>query len=393
MSNLTAGFIDLATYDEIEKYMYAGEDATTYFVRETRRSTWFTQVPVKLSHTSSGGDIGSELTANISRAGDYLLNVWLRVELPKMVSDDGKTTAEWVANVGHRLIKSCELKFNDLVASKLDSFHLDFWNAFTVAEGHRDSYYNHMVAGGKGKRVLNIPLPFFFSRDSGVALPTAALPYNEMTIHLQMEDPKKLVDTAGDFRAEGEFKIAVWANYAIVSNEERTKMACAPRDILIEQFKTAQKKVRESDSSIDMDIRFSHAIKALMFATCHVNADKSADRYKGVPIKNIGLVYENTVRLAREMPIDYYQRVQPFCHAPVTPHEPQHDGIHLYSYSLNMADLDPMGSTNFGKLTNVTISGDLTVAVPQGAQLNMVVVALNNNVIRISGGACGFPVL
>ena len=29
---------------------------------------------------------------------------------------------------------------------------------------------------------LNLPLPFFFSRDSGVSLPTAALPYNDLKI-------------------------------------------------------------------------------------------------------------------------------------------------------------------------------------------------------------------
>ena len=44
--------IDLATFDEIEKYMYGGPDATAYFVRETRKSTWFTQVPVVLSRAS-----------------------------------------------------------------------------------------------------------------------------------------------------------------------------------------------------------------------------------------------------------------------------------------------------------------------------------------------------
>ena len=29
-SNVTSGFIDLATFDEIEKYMYGGPDATAY---------------------------------------------------------------------------------------------------------------------------------------------------------------------------------------------------------------------------------------------------------------------------------------------------------------------------------------------------------------------------
>ena len=29
-SNVTSGFVDLATYDELEKYMYGGADATAY---------------------------------------------------------------------------------------------------------------------------------------------------------------------------------------------------------------------------------------------------------------------------------------------------------------------------------------------------------------------------
>ena len=43
-SNITSGFIDLATYDELEKYMYGCGDAVAYFVRTTCKSTWFTQV-------------------------------------------------------------------------------------------------------------------------------------------------------------------------------------------------------------------------------------------------------------------------------------------------------------------------------------------------------------
>jgi hypothetical protein len=78
----------------------------------------------------------------------------------------------------------------------------------------------------------------------------------------------------------------------------------------------------------------------------------------------------------------------------------------MYSYSLKFFDLDPMGSTNYGKLTNVSIipkaspvaveaaSGSSAVAganYPQSYEF--VVVALNNNIVRISGGALGFPVL
>jgi hypothetical protein len=78
-SNLTSGFIDLATYDEQEKYMYGGRHATAYFVRETRKSTWFTQVPVVLSKCSGSPAFGQEWSVQISRAGDYLLQTLLHV--------------------------------------------------------------------------------------------------------------------------------------------------------------------------------------------------------------------------------------------------------------------------------------------------------------------------
>ena len=67
-SNVTSGFIDLATYDELEKYMYGGADATAYFVRETRKATWFTQVPVCLNKSSGEAQFGQEWSASISRS-------------------------------------------------------------------------------------------------------------------------------------------------------------------------------------------------------------------------------------------------------------------------------------------------------------------------------------
>ena len=77
--NITSGFIDLATYDELEKSLYGGLKSTSYFVRETRKSTWFTQIPVVLQRSSGCPDFGEEFSVSVSRAGDYLLDTWLRI--------------------------------------------------------------------------------------------------------------------------------------------------------------------------------------------------------------------------------------------------------------------------------------------------------------------------
>jgi hypothetical protein len=261
-SNLTSGFIDLATYDEQEKYMYGGEDATAYFVRETRKATWFTQVPVCLSRASGSPEFNQEWSVSISRAGDYLLQTWLRVTIPSVTlsSSDPDKRLRWTRNLMHNLIRECAITFNDLQAARFDNYHLDFWSAFTVPAGKVNGY-NNMIgnvddliqprANGVAFQAftLNLPLPFFFCRDSGVALPTAAIPYNDMRINFAFRNwtdllivddiaagtstPATLTDVGGT--APSISVAQVWANYAIVSSEERKRMACAPRDILIEQ--------------------------------------------------------------------------------------------------------------------------------------------------------------
>lgn len=589
-SNLTSGFIDLATYDEQEKYMYGGRNATAYFVRETRKSTWFTQVPVVLSKCSGSPAFGQEWSVQISRAGDYLLQTWLRIELPEVCITSGTVPSSavassdvgtavgcvgvrWTRNLGHAIIRECCLTFNDLVAARFDNYHLDFWAAFTTPAGKQNGYDN--MIGNIGQlaglgdvnvlpaAVLNVPLPFFYTRDSGVALPTAALPYNDMRIQFQFRNLGELLiadhcqlptttipmqtiaqvpvlaatyqpgnaygsqksicldqSTISSLPAvfgnitpylaqrpsghgtqsgktggvdDGNFQwgiaansiatpnwkfcngqepklgsVCVWANYAIVSNDERKRMACAPRDILIEQVQTAPPcgfAPKNVNTPEQYDIRFSHAIKVLFFAVRNKTLNCEHANYTTAPAYPIlncingaqsgtlittarsydpvaaaSLLYENTYRLAN-MGSDFYSLVEPWYKAPTIPDK---TGYHMYSYSLDFFNLDPMGSTNYGKLTNVSLyvnpsqaavenamepgciqaTGAVTAnagfvhtsacstASPTqpnpprftaGLQNNVrycqkqsyefIVTAVNNNIVRISGGALGFPVL
>jgi hypothetical protein len=469
-SNVTSGFIDLATFDEIEKYMYGGPDATAYFVRETRKATWFTQVPVALSRSAGTPAWGQEWSASISRAGDYLLQTWLRVTIPAVTLNTAtaggvptNATIRWTKNLMHNVIKECTITFNDLVAARFDNYHLDFWAAFTVPAGKQNGYNNMIgnipslvypvptAAGPNATRtlqeqILNLPLPFFYGRDSGVALPTAALPYNDMRLNFSFRDWHELLiyqlsDATGPIKLPADSYITstaltgntnltanVWANYAIVSNDERKRMACAPRDILIEQVQTAPRQnylPTSTDYRPNFDIRFSHAIKVLFFAVRNttggsdwsnyttvspivknpstgVNLLDSRNNYQAAdPIDTTSLIYENTNRLS-DMGSDYFSLVNPYYHAPVIPYS---IGYHCYSYSLDFICLDPMGSTNYGKLTNVSIvpkasssvvtaaSGSGSNAASSNQKYEFIVTAVNNNIIRISGGALGFPVL
>jgi hypothetical protein len=455
-SNVTSGFIDLATFDEIEKYMYGGPDATAYFVRETRKSTWFTQVPVVLTKASGSAGFGTDWSVSISRAGDYLLQTWLRLTTPVVAlssaasrtSDpDVHKTIRWTRNLMHNIIKECNITFNDLVAARFDNYHLDFWAAFTVPASKRNGYDNMIgnvsdLTDPHGAMVpipsytLNLPLPFFYGRDSGVALPTAALPYNEMRINFSFRDFNELLIISYDDETTNSIPAAVtdldggavpvltagvWANYAIVSNDERKRMACAPRDILIEQVQTAPRSNYDPLRPSSVDIRFSHAIRVLFFAVRNTTCKSEWSNYatssptvalsggspvisfypsaSADPIVQTSLIYENTNRLS-QMGSDYFSLVNPYYHAPTVP---DFIGYHSYSYSLDFMSLDPMGSTNYGKLTNVSIvpeasSSAVTAAVGVGVEdgtgtgvaypqtFEFVITCINNNIIRVSGG-------
>lgn len=527
-SNITAGFIDLATYDELEKYMYGCSTSVSYFVRTTVKSTWFSQIPVILPTAAGQPGFGKSFAVNISRSGDYLLNMWLRVGIPVITAQTTTLPAKrlrWTQNLMHNLIKNVSITFNDLLVEEFDSHNLDMWAAFTVPASKQDGY-SHMIgntveltdltgaflsgvgndnrskqlppafiapdvpagaapgncdsnvlsSGQVSETFLNLPLPFFFTRDSGVALPTAALPYNDMTVHFSFRNWNELliaeigtVDNGGgvavlaqnpgntDYRSipllsdlqsgkEPELKtVEVWANYAIVSNDERKRMACAPRDILIEQFQNALSTTYTPEilPNPNIEVRLSHAVKVIFFAVRNTtfanehsvytvgspamgglsdNTSKFHTAFAVDPIASVSLVYENTERLSN-MGNDYYSYVNPYYTAPSIPRVA---GYHCYSYSLDFACLDPMGSTNYGKLTHVSVrpqASDLAIAANSsspgtlttlpltniggapatqavnGSGVNIkqkyefILNCVNNNIVRISGGSLGFPVL
>ena len=120
-SNVTSGFIDLAPFDEIEKYMYGGPQATAYFVRETKKATWFTQVPVVLSRAAGSPAFNTEWSVSISRAGDYLLQSGLRLTTPTVTLLSSNQYGlsgrlRWSRNLMHNIVRECCITFNDLVA-------------------------------------------------------------------------------------------------------------------------------------------------------------------------------------------------------------------------------------------------------------------------------------
>lgn len=458
-SNLTSAFIDLATYDIIERnYLYEPTSAQSPFVKKVRSSSWFSVCPTLLAKSSGTPDFGQNWSVNVSRAGDYLLSAWLRIKLPSVSLSAAKYNAgqckiRWTKNLMHAIIKESYVTFNDLIAFRLDNFFLDNWYQFTTPGGKRNGYENMIgnedaltnytnVGVNPGQtlpeRILNLPLPFGFSRHPGCSLPTAALPYNEIRINFNFRawDELLIVDdvVAGSTNvpltsdlttsAAPQIREAnVWAEYAIVSGDERKIMGAVGRDILIEQVQTTPQITWNPITStiVSADIRVSHAVKAIFFevrnktyknqwanytAASPVPAPAGVDFNPALasdPVLSTSLLYDNTYRLS-EMGSDYFSLMQPWLHCQNA--IPDKTGYHAYMYTLMLELIDAYGSTNYGKLTNVSIQtkptadaitaagGGLAAQGAKDPQLyEFVCLVVNHMIVRVAGGSLGFPVV
>ena len=427
--SLTTAFIDLSTFDEIECWLYGGKSVNR-FRKVIRKSAWFTVIAAQLNRCGTTGDFDLEMQSMFSRAGDYIRDVWLRAELPEVQARPG-WQVRWTRNIGHNLIQEAYLQFNDLTVNKLTSFHLDFLRAFLIPEGKMNGYDNMIgnipiltnpyaeysglaneaitATGGVKlpRHPLNIPLPFYFTRDPHDAIIQAACPFNDIRVTIKFRAWRDLlivdrINTDQDVRsgksmtepAAGQSQmedalmstnlhlagVQVWAHYVVIPNGDREKVGEEDNiDTVIEQVQTIPISQMSplSQPQRGVDLRFAHSIRALFFAMRNTTIPSEFSNYSthvpigfptvpGIAFRPIGstdpiaraiLSYENVDRV--NMPADYYTMVAPYYSAVRIPSE---TGYHLLSYANRLAGfgtgeaLQPDGSTNFARLASVNLN-------------------------------------
>lgn len=328
----------------------------------------------------------------------------------------------WTHNVGHNLFEDIDLSFSQVSGASFDEFYLDFFSAFSVPAGKRNMYDNMIgnlpelvnpiydVLSDNAQVlpafVLNVPIPMPYTRNIGIALPTGGLIYNEVSISVCLRDWDELLvvsnamdtvsadgvapgysrqATRADLDADGIPTIELlqlWGNYAVVTSDERKRIGKVPRDMIWEIIQSASDtSVQTSTASTMAYLRYSHAVKVLFIAMRNNTVKGQLSNYttrqalcysvtSGAlrlsatefpapnafdPIDSLSLKYEGSDRLA-SLPADFFSMVQPFYFSYSAP---TITGYHVFSYSTSFVDIDHAGSTDYGKLTNVSVEVNL----------------------------------
>lgn len=312
-----AAFIDMATFSELESFMYGGPHAISFFVAGVQKANWFSVVPIQLRNNGTF-DFGAEsVSSTLNRSGDYVLNCWFRCEIPAIGYTVPGTPAtgnsvRWTRNLMHNLIKRVSLTFNELTVEEFDNYWLDFnymyripYNKLfgyramigdisTMIEPLDSATARTNTTGTLLGGYFTCVLPFYFGEDSGIALPVGALPFNDTKINYEFRGIDDLLvfngpSAANNISALSAYKVEfnastgatdytqlptlsfkhgyTYAHYAVIHNDERVKMGDAPRDILMRQVQTVcGHDVIAGSVEYATDLRLSHGIIQYYFA-------------------------------------------------------------------------------------------------------------------------------
>jgi hypothetical protein len=240
-----------------------------------------------------------------------------------------------------------------------------------------------------------VPLPFWFCRNPGLALPLIALQYHEVKCIIELCSDLQLCNATGTV-ALSELKL--WAEYIYLDTDERRRFAQVSHEYLIEQL-----QFQESTLSTSVDLNFNHPVKEIIFAGARgtngasVNSSMATHNrievVAGTDARTVASSHASGVAVGLKLNghdrftaqhLDYFTRTQVWQHHTGNGGVSKTDSLCVYSFALKPEEHQPSGTCNFSRIDNAQLT--FTKA---GANDNLQVYAINYNVLRIMSGMGG----
>jgi len=417
------GLLQLVAYGAQDAYI-SGNPQITFWKGLFKRHTNFAMEPFRINF-SGQPSWGTKQTAIVGRHADLLYSTYVEVVLPYKGTDDA--SYRWSSgDLGYKLIRHVELDIGGQIVDRMYSEFMVLWASLTLSFDARNklaamvdpNIRDDSICAADGRKklpnVLYIPLPFFFTRNPGAALPLIALQYHEVKINVLWNDPQFF---AGNFdnvsKCPPPTQAALYIDYIYLDTEERRRMAQASHEYLIEQTQFNEDKgIRGANNRIDLT--FNHPVKELIwvvqpasYTDCKLAKKDNVTQLAPFTYDR-SLVYEQWLQINGQDRLDrrygdYYSKVQPFQHhtgvGTAIAGYAGGGGIYCYSFALRPEEHQPSGTCNFSRIDTATIVMNMAGegGVPPGigpseadaGDWNVRVYAVNYNVLRVMSGMGG----
>jgi hypothetical protein len=314
---MTGGLLQLKSYGSENIYLNANPQIS-FFRSIYRRHTNFSIENFEINYNGTPNtteSINTTYTFDIKRYADLLGPIFLVVAIPTIYSND-EQQFQWIKNLGSVLVESVTLLIAGQRITKLEGetinnyyrLQKDFTTNINYNEmiGHSPTFYNPTMINPTTNTVnykhstsnpsivgvnLYIPLPLFFTSNSGLYLPLIALQNADVQLVVEIRKISELYTLRENRRTnvlynkrikpesnnemqsifkfiketnlKQAFSIHLDAHYVFLDNDERAQFAKLPHEYLIDQVQY-KKMFGLSDQEI-LDIVFFHPTKEIRF--------------------------------------------------------------------------------------------------------------------------------
>jgi len=436
------GLMQLVAYGAQDIYL-TGNPQITFFKVVYRRHTNFSMEAIQQTLNGTLAVGGSTVTCTISRNGDLVGRMWLagEVKMTSITFTTGLTYCNWTNNTGHAFVKECEVEIGGQRIDRHYSQWLDVWNELTDHDesewiglnkhAAKNAYLKSNTSAGPADLLqIYVPLPFWFCRNPGLALPLIALQYHEVKVKLTTRAITSLINTdasaGSDVSASATPDVALWCDYIYLDTDERRRFAQVSHEYLIEQVQREVSTVTGANAS--KKLNFNHPVKELIWVIQNANAasesagatgsgdydatvnttstadgdwDKNdyfnygldSETYDSENIAGVSVSEQfNTMKLqlnghdrfaARKA--SYFRTCQPI----QAGHKVPSKHIYCYSFALKPEEHQPSGTCNFSRIDNAKMIFVNVAGGRASSAQNLTVYAVNYNVLRIMSGMGG----
>jgi hypothetical protein len=381
--------------------------------------------------------MSSTIEFKIESIGDLLRGLTLELDLPS-ISGDGIYTDF----VGCAAIERVEFSVGGNVIQTLWGEWIAIYQQLTEGYGKQEALAQlrggnlltsrgnagTVVSGIDTASIARVPLPFWFTRDSGVALPLVGLKHSDVRVRVFLRPFDQLIyrETDPTSRINKFYgSVQLYADVVHLDREERATFSSSPLEYLIETVQRnskvltgARNQLRSQTSKLlgfsnpptvpePVPLQLSLPVKELVWVlepepATAVCTNMSRNRWLEFPVNEytpsgdayVDLIQDVTLRVAGQSLFenenaDWFRLEQPIryhTNVPAVASNNDYRGIYAHSFAIKPENYQPSGTLNFSAVDKVELMVSLTRPT---RNYNLVVFAWGYNILRIQNGLGG----
>lgn len=414
---MTSGIIQLVSNSKSTPFL-TGNPQITFFksLFKSYSNFYITKIEQQIN---GNPNFGNTIDCNISKTGDLLKNIYLDITLPDLDKTNNISWYGYTNNIGCNIIDNIIFKINDVIIDKIYGDSIDIYNNIydndnseLVLEYNSDfSIRNNYNSIPIEKRHCYVKLPFWFSKNTGSALPLIALINSNISIYIEFKKLKDVIKLDNynnldniTIKTNSNFDCKIFTECIYLDEKEQQFFSTQSQEYLIEQLQyNGDEIITNFEKKKDIFLNFRNPVKELVWVitpdnnnidfnlqndyNCSTKYTSYYSNYKDtfdtltIKLNSMTLLENEKSHYYRILQSNFYHNIY------------RKKYIYSYSFSLNPNQFQPSGAINFTDLNNALFSfnfnnNDTNTLVDSGCSTNGIIkiYAISYNILKIASG-------